>query len=109
MTRSEIDSEITVFRQRLKAVRDHYGAQENTVAWVEIEDKAHVAFDALGQARKTLKKFSNEFAELEKLLMQMVSDERDLNDQRRKEDQREMTACHDLLEAVTNSNLKKLS
>lgn len=107
--REQVDSEIEAFRKRLKAIRDHYGAQEGANAWVEIEDKARRAFVRLGRARDAIEDLSDEFAGVEKRVRQMVAIEREHNVQRGRVGQPEVSVCHDLLEELSSSALRRLS
>lgn len=107
--RAHVDSEIDAFRKRLKAIRDHYGAQEGAAAWVEIEDKARRAFVRLGRARDALDDLSDEVAGVEKWVRQMVAIEREHNVRRGRSGHPEVSICHDLLEDLSSSAFRKLS
>lgn len=109
LTRAEIESEVKVLRQRLKAIRDHYGSQESTATWADIEDTAREAFDTLGRAREALKQFSTEIEKLEALASQMVAMEREHNEKIAKSGLAEVSACHGLLNAVAESKFKKFT
>ncbi|WP_431153383.1 hypothetical protein [Acidovorax facilis] len=106
--RLKIDSEIKVFRKRLKVICDHYESQE-IAAWVEIEDMAKRATIRLGRIRNALEDLSDEFSGVEKRVRQMVAIEREHNTHRARVGQPEVSACHDLLEELSSSSLKKLS
>lgn len=108
-TRAHVNSEIEAFRKRLKAIRDHYGSQEMASSWVEIEDKARRASVRLGRVRDALEDLSDEFSGVEKRVRQMVAIEREHNTYRARVGQPEVSVCHDLLEELSSSSLKKLS
>lgn len=108
-TREQIDSEIMAFRKRLKAIREHYGAPDGARAWVELEDKARRAYIRLGKARDALEELSDEVSWLEKRIRQMVDIEREHNIERGRSGQSEVSVCHDFLQALSTSALKKLS
>lgn len=107
--RLKIDSEIDVFRKRLTAICDHYESQEMAAAWVDIEDKAKRASLRLGRIRNALEDLSDEFSGVEKRVRQMVAIEREHNTHRARVGQPEVSVCHDLLEVLSSSSLKKLS
>lgn len=107
--RLKIESEIEIFRKRLTAIRDQYGSHESEPAWVEIEDKARRAVSRLGKVRNALDELSNEFALVEKRVRQLVAIERENNALRTRAGQKEVAVCHQLLNELSRSSLKKLS
>lgn len=107
--RAHVDSEIQVFRRRLKAIRAHYRAQGGAAVWAEIEDKARMAYHALKGASVALNDFTAAVAGVEEAVSQMVAIEREHNLRRGRSGENEFSVCHHFLKDFSESEAKDLS